>query len=877
MSVLVCFECRNRSSFIQVSERTDFRSVALVDFRYRVSQWGGTEARPAGVYCSRCGEPIELEPGESLNALGLADDRVDFLAYDDFSADKLADELRAQVGGAEWTSLEWPAQAARYRDLEKPLERPLQTALSRRGQDRFYTHQALAIDAARRRENVVTATGAGSGKSLGFYVPVLEAMAKHRHVTAIFVYPMKALAADQMKALAALSLTTADPTERLMTIQLDEQSEPIVVGRYDGATGESDRRDIRQSARLLIMTPDSIHGSLLRYANHRYKDRSSWSRILLGLRWVVLDEIHEYRGVFGSAVAQVVRRLRRVAEQHDGDPRFLCASATIGNPGEHARALTGVDEMMVVGPEEDGSARQRRVVLICNPPHLTLESRRREERAQQRQAPGTVALDAMSRALGSPDHLPVRAICFGRSRNEVHTFTKRLIGRLDSEYRRSDVAAAVGSYTATLLADDRGEQESRLRDGRLLGIVSTNALELGVDIPDLSLAVLVGYPGQLSTFRQRAGRVGRRGEGLTFLAIGEDPLQQHLMQAAGELLDGAPENVVISPEAPEIVRRYGLAPAQGENGLGISRDDEVYFGQAAHEWVSQAHAEGAKFVIEKQRTWWKRELTTEAYADLRNASGSGSYSVVERAGRERRTIGQIDGGSGPRDCFIDAIWVGPSEHTYQVVNVAHADKEVHVKRADVDYVTRGLSHDQTTVTTIVDTYAPFTGLSASYGELEVRRSVYGYAKSFIHGGREERVSGAAGWGPTTFRTQGFWLDFVTDGSWDPASLSGAIVGTEHLLLALLPALVAADPTDFEALSDGARIYLYDASALGIGLSRAGYERVNELIQLAHSVVTRCPCTGGCGGCVYLSRRPDGNATASKSGAQRLLTEWLSVP
>jgi DEAD/DEAH box helicase domain-containing protein len=876
MSFLVCFDCRNQLAFLQVSEQSDAREIEYANLDYRVGVWGGHDPRSAGIYCAHCGGTVQ---SDDLRALKLHDDRVPFMPYDAFRAEALAEEFAEQVPDAEWTRFEIPATAPRYLDATAPLTPPVRAALERTGR-RLYLHQALTIDSALSGRDVVVTTAAGSGKSLGYQVPVLDVLHRNPVATALLVFPMRALAADQMKALSRFSVDDVDPSSAVMRIRLADDSDPVTVVRHDGGTLDGDRRTARAEARIVLTTPDSLHRAILGNCRRRYRDGTAWDRFLGGLRMVVLDEVHMYRGVFGSVVAQILRRLRRAADAEGARIRWLASSATIGNPAEHVARLTGVADFVAIGPDQDGAGRAARVVALCNPPHLSDVSRKQRDHdaTEQRQAPTTVGLELMAHALANPERLPVRTICFARSRNEVHAFTKRLSGRIEAEYHRRDVAAAVGSYTATLLSDDRGEQENRLKDGRLLGIVSTNALELGIDIPDLSLALLIGYPGQLSSFRQRAGRVGRQGEGLAVLVVGDDPLQQHLVRSPDYLLSAAPEHAVIALDSAEIVERYGLHPAQEEAAWGLSAADEVYFGPAVRDWIRRAHEAGAAPTVRANRTHWKVPLDGDAYADIRSPGGAGSYSVVERRGRENRAVGTVDSGSGPRDCFLDAVWTGADEETFVVTNVDHRAREVHVERRKTDYLTRGLVADVLDVVEQqrADRHATF---DLGAGRLSIRRVVHSYKKVYLAGSREESVGGAGGWAPRTFTTSGLWLDVAGAlGQVGPAQREAALVSVEHLLLALLPALVAADPVDFESHAAVAldRIYLYDSSALGIGLAMGAYGRIDALLRLAHDVASACDCADGCPGCVYLARRPDGNAVASRSAALGLLNALVGT-
>lgn len=883
--MIACWECRNLERFVQVSARGDARQILQTSGQgLHLDPFEGSDNREPGLYCAMCAEAVEGD----AETLGLSDGRIDFIRPDSFDADGLARELRAIREHAAWTELRWPAQAPRHRDLSVDLSSPVRAALERTGRLPLYTHQAEAIDASIDGSHVVQATPAGSGKSLGFVVPVLERLVTEPESTAIMVFPLRALANDQLNGLARLGVD-ADPwvSKSVFDLHLVEGAVPIRVARYDGATEDYERPGIRRDARLIIATPDMLHQSVLRMALREYKDKTSWRRLLRGLSYVVLDEIHSYQGVFGSNVAHVLRRLRRVAALLDSRPQFLAASATIGNPVELAEELTGVRPFRLV--DDDGSGRRSRVVLICNPP-LRSDAASTKAMATKkgattadpagesavlpseigRIAPQTIAIDLVTHgALAAETHLPVRTIVFAGSRNAVFQLTQRIRGAV-REARRPELEPTVAPYAATFLSDDRVAAEGKLRDGSTLAVVSTSALELGIDIPDLSLAILVGYPGQISSFRQRAGRVGRSGEGLAILIVGDDPLQQWIArdpEALQRLLEARAEDVVVNAGAVPIAERFGLAPAQAELG-GIAFEDREFFGDIVDEWL--ADAKGPPAVERKGVPYWMVETVGDPYADLRSASGGSSVSVFKVDRRNREPIGVIDRGSAPRDCFVPAIWTGSDGELYRVIGFDEKEGEVHCEGPiNAAHQTRGVTVDRPMVD---EPLRPTTeaGLgSVGYGALSITRHVFSYKEQHFSG-VERSLPVEKGWAPMEFQTDGVVVDLGPLIDTLPGMTDGAVRAVEHLLLAVAPALIACDPYDLDATTDKRIVYLYDAFGGGLRLSETLYDRFQELAALAHQVVATCECDSGCPGCVMLSRRPDGNRDLSKAGAATLL-------
>lgn len=885
--MIACFDCRNLTDFVQVSTRGDARTAQNSTKGFDVGPWDRPDARPEGFYCATCEEPVPADP----SAFGLDDRRVAFVAPEDINLERLANEMMRVRPDATWMQLSIPGSAARFQSLEQRLHPEVVAALNHANRSTFYTHQAQAIDAALAGENVVQATAAGSGKSIGLVVPVLHSVATNPAATALLIYPLRALANDQMDTLSRYGTSTW-VSDTAFDLKLTPESEPIRIARLDGSTPDGARRDIRRHAQVLITTPDSVHATVLQSARRAYRDGTTWARFLKGLETVVLDELHVYQGVFGSNVALLLRRLRRMAAIYGATPQFLAASATIGNPVELCEALTGATPFSLI--DDDGSARSERLVLVCNPPYRTRESESTddssagtdesrdsddaageaavvEQSSLGRIAPQTIAIDLVTRALTARSRPPVRTIVFSRSRNSVFQLHKR-VQREVTRIAGAELAATVKPYAATFLSDDRQQTEGELRDGTTLAVVSTNALELGIDIPELSLAVLVGYPGQLSSFRQRIGRVGRRGPGLAVLVVGDDPLQQFIARdpsALQMLLDAAPEDVVVNPEAPSLADRFGLAPAHVELG-GIAAGDAQYFGaETVGRWLEGRPTEPSMtirgedyFSLDEPGVW------PDA---LRSASISASYTVFRRDGRERTPIGVIDAAAGPRDAFAPAVWSGPDGSLYQVAEILHDERSIICDGPmDIDYQTRGVVRD--TVSILQDHRSPTTTSVGrlGFGQLSIERYLVAYWRQYFSGSETSHEPEQT-WAPMSFVTDGVTLEVRAAEFADEEERDEALKALEHVLLSVAPAVVACNPSDLEATRQGDCIHIYDSFGGGLRLSEPVFERFDEIAALALEVVATCPCDLGCPSCVMLSRRPDSNEGLSKAGAVRILT------
>jgi DEAD/DEAH box helicase domain-containing protein len=808
-----------------------------------------TDDRAEGVYCADCAKPLEMI---DLEALGLVDTRLLVVAPNEFDAEAVAQELRDALPDAEWSRLDLPARAAQHGHMPAGLHPALTAALARTGRDNLFVHQSFAIDAGLAGRNTIQATGTGSGKSLGLMLPVLDRLLREPEATAIAAYPLRALANDQFEAIRRLALhVTFDDESDAVTLHFGDDLPSVVVCRQDGKTAEDTRRVARASARLLITTPDSVHATVVGRARHKYKDGTSWQRLLGNLVAVVLDEVHAYTGVFGSHAALVVRRLRRAAAFYGADPQFLMASATIGNPVEHAQALTGCDDVELV--DDDGSPQAHRIVLICNPPLIASAL----PGAQSRQAPQTIAIEAIADVFAnSAAHPPVRSIAFSRSRSEVATLRKRVRGRLEGA-KRKDLAKGVAMYTGTLSSDERTKEEGKLRDGSTIAISSTSALELGIDIPELSVALLVGYPGSTSSFRQRAGRAGRAGEGLVVLVVGSDPLQQYMArspEALQALLRGTPEDVVINAEAPVVLEGTGLQAAHRDLG-GLSPDDAAWFGAAVDDALGAAS--GPPAFTHRDSDYWDLGWDGSRVSENIRAMQGVQYTLLDGDDLE---IGSIDSQTAGRDAHVGAVW----ETNAGMYLVKRIDRDSHTIRcsgpAELDYVTRATGYVR------VDCLATHESTSSRLGDLAfndlvITRGITDYYKIPLGGGAPSKykIPNPKIMVPP-LNTDGFALRLAE------GVAANAQAAMEHVLLAVAPVVVKCEPNDLDATSDGTVIYLYDTAGAGMGYACTVFHRFEEVATLAHEIVSTCPCDDGCPSCVWLGRRPDGNADVSRLAA-----------
>ena len=720
----------------------------------------------------------------------------------------------------------------------------LREALKPRGVHQLYSHQRKAVDAASRSQHVVVATPTASGKSLCFHLPVLQALLDDVGSSALFLYPTKALSRDQEHGLHELLADAG-------------LSVPLTV--YDGDTPGDARKAARDRARIILTNPDMLHSGIL--PNH-----ARWASMFQGLRYVVLDELHTYRGVFGSHMAHVIGRLRRVAQFHGSNPTFLAATATIGNPRQHAARLFGVDESDVVLVDENGAPQAERELFVINPPVVNAE-------LGIRQSTLKTSVSIVSDLI----HARVPTILFGPSRNSVEVMLKYL------REQAGGVAGpdAIMGYRGGYLPEHRRAVEQGLRDGAVLCVVATNALELGIDIGDLDAVVLAGYPGSSAATWQRFGRAGRRGKkSAAILVCSSNSIDQYLAQNATYLLKTGAEEARIDPnnveilvqhlkcaafEAPFDLTSAGARISEPEAASGdtygpldakSTRDALQYL-----EGHSLVHCENGKF-------FWTGGPFPASHVSLRNI-GWDNFVIIDVG--TGHTIGELDWRATHTMLHEQAIYQQDAEQ-YQVERLDYENHKAFVRKVEPDYFTTALTYR--TVSLIEPIHEGRLGRAKTgYGEVKVLEKVTGYKKIkfFTH---ENAGYGDVHLPEMQMHTQSFWLtlpeDLVAQMPLSRASVIEGLRGLGQAFEAVSALFLMCDPRDINrTIGDGGgadsppgrdpfarktggfdpTLFLFDAIAGGIGLSIRIYERSDELLALARQLIAGCQCKTGCPACV----------------------------
>ena len=723
------------------------------------------------------------------------------------------------------------------------LDPRVHDALQHAGIDALYMHQRDALLSAFQAPTIVT-TGTASGKSLCFQLPTLEVLVTDPAARALYLYPTKALAQDQARALHNFGLT--------------KQIRPAI---YDGDTPSQERPAIRRRSNLVITNPDMLHVGILPH-------HANWGDLFANLAFVVIDEAHVYRGVFGSHVANVLRRLRRAAAIYGSQPRFLLASATIANPVELAENLTGLPDIHLV--DNDTAPLPARRVAVWNPPLL-------DEKLGTRASALAEAAELLAELITAG----ARTICFMKSRKGVE-----LILRMASDRLAPELAERVAPYRAGYTPQQRHEIEARLVSGELLGVVATDALELGIDIGELDAAICVTFPGTVASLRQMWGRAGRRGRGLAVYVAGEDALDQFFARHPQEFLDRPVEAAIIDPSSPEILGEHLLCAA---HEAPLTEDDAEYFGADV---MQRAQAlTDAGFLRERAAGYVpaRAEDYPAARVALRSAAFD-NFALIDSSSGE--ILGTIEAVRAYSTVHEGAIYLHMGR-SYLVLELDLAARRTILEPFTGNYFTQAKSESMTYIERLLETRETH-GVRLSYGEVVYSETVLGYQRKHL---QDHTVIDFQGLDmPTTeFSTRALWyeLDDVVGGpgsagragqnSRRPAEafpadlLLGSLHALEHAQIAVLPLIAMCDRWDIGGLSTNAHpqtggptIFIYDGHPGGIGITRRGFDAFDQLVDDAQRLIGECPCTDGCPSCVQSPKCGNLNEPLSKRGALELL-------
>jgi DEAD/DEAH box helicase domain-containing protein len=727
------------------------------------------------------------------------------------------------------TETRFGARRATTVPLPHDLHPGLAKALARVGTETLYSHQADAWEEAHRGHVIVT-TGTASGKSLAFNLPVLDTLARDTRARAIYLYPTKALAQDQARKLSQL------------------RAPFLRHAIYDGDTPRDERRAIRGRSNLILSNPDMLNVSVL--PNHR-----QWGDALANLAWIVVDEAHVYRGVFGSHVANVLRRLRRLARAYGTEPRFVLASATIANPEELAERLVGDNCRLV---DRDGAPSSQRKVVMWNPPLV-------DEATGARASVLGETAGILARLVEDG----VRTICFMKSRRGVelvHRFTRL---RLEDS-GRTDLADRIAPYRAGYTAAQRREIEQRLAEGDLLAVVATNALELGIDVGELEAAVCVTFPGTVASLRQMWGRAGRRKAGLAMYVAGDDALDQFFCRHPDEFLDRPVERAILDHESESIHLPHLVAAAYE---LPLSAEDREILGPRWEGYAERLVRMGE--LRERGGRYLPRgEGFPAGRISLRSASID-AFGVVEEKSGE--VIGTVEAERAHSTVHPGAVYMHLGQ-AYEVQELDLRGRTALVKQFSGDWYTQPKKETETYIEE-VRAQRMLGAVELNFGMVSVSEEVIAFQKKRVSD-HEVLDLLPVDLPEQHFATQALWYvlpesmfrkEFPLD------ALQGSLHAAEHAQIAVLPLIAMCDRWDIGGLSTAfhhqtgrSTIFIYDGHPGGVGISRAGFDAFEQLVDDAARLILECPCKTGCPSCVQSPKCGNLNEPLNKAGAVELL-------
>ena len=750
------------------------------------------------------------------------------------------------------------ARAASSQTPPSELAPALREALRRTGIEELYSHQVEALAAARAGDLIIT-SGTASGKSLSFNLPVLDAIARDAKSRALYLYPTKALAQDQARKLSQLGLPG------------------LLHAIYDGDTPRDERPAIRRRSNLVLTNPDMLNVGLL--AHHK-----GWGDFLTNLEWVVVDEAHTYRGVFGSHVANVMRRLRRVARVYGSEPRFVLASATIANPVELAGALTGPGFRLV---DSDGAPRAKRRIAIWNPPVL-------DESTMRRRSVLSEAAELLSDLVANGS----RTICFLRSRRGVELILRFARQRLE-ELGEPGLARQISPYRAGYTPQQRREIEASLAGGELRAVVATDALELGIDIGELDAAICVTFPGTVASLRQMWGRAGRRSEGIALYVAGEDALDQFFCRHPEEFLARPVEAAILDHANERVQTQHVLAAAYeaplGGGGSQPGATDDAVLGERWRERADALVGAGRLRRGRDGRYLPRGPGFPAGEISLRSASPD-SIAVVERSSGE--VLGSVEAERAFSTVHPGAIYLHLGR-SYEVAELDIDRRRAIVDAFQGDWYTQPKKETEVFIESVgaqrpigptgggsSASDGPGGGLDLFFGEVSVTEQVIAYQRKSL---ADHSVIDLIGLElpEQNFPTQALWY-VLSDRLAGPRELApdvllGALHASEHSQIAVLPLLAMCDRWDIGGLSTNIhfqtgipKIFVYDGHTGGVGIARRGYDEFERLVGDAARLVGECPCADGCPSCIQSPKCGNLNEPLHKAGALELMDAIINL-
>ncbi|NGY72167.1 DEAD/DEAH box helicase [Bacillus megaterium] len=729
-----------------------------------------------------------------------------------------------------WHTIE--EKEAKTAPFPASLHTKLRQALENRGIGSLYTHQKTAFDLATAKKNVVAVTPTASGKTLCYNLPVLQSIMENDQARALYLFPTKALAQDQKSELNEI---------------IEEMEVPINSYTYDGDTPANIRQKVRKAGHIVITNPDMLHSAILPH-------HTKWVSLFENLKYIVIDELHTYRGVFGSHVANVIRRLKRICRYYGSNPIFICTSATIANPKELAEHLTGAHVMLV---DNNGAPSGRKHFIFYNPPIVNKPLNiRRSATLEVRNIAGEFLKNK------------IQTIVFARSRVRVEIILTYLQELVKNQLQNKSIQGYRGGY----LPKQRREIERGLREGSIYGVVSTNALELGVDIGQLQVCVMTGYPGTVASAWQQAGRAGRRhGEAVIVMNASSSPLDQYMIQHPDYFFSRNPETARINPDNLVILvdhlkcASYELPFKKGETFDGVEIEDVLEFLQEER----VIHFSGDKW-------YWMNDSFPAHNISLRSASQENVVIIDQSDVANVKVIGEMDRFSAMTLLHDEAIYLHQGIQ-YQVEYLDWDEKKAYVREVDVDYFTDANLAVNLKVLE-ADKERMERTYSIGYGDVMVSAmaTIFKKIKFETH---ENIGSGPISLPEEELHTNAVWLSFEKEQfNESEERLEQALISVANALQSIAPLMVMCDPSDLHVVpqikavhNEQPTIFLYDRYPGGIGLSDKVYEQMNDVLNQTNQLIVNCSCESGCPSCIGMEAQGE----YAKSDALVLLQQLQS--
>ena len=725
-----------------------------------------------------------------------------------------------------------PSVESRFATTSLNLDPTLVQLLKKNGIEKFYTHQQVAINRIQEGKDIMVATPTASGKSMIYNLPVLDSLFTENPGYSLYLFPLKALARDQFNILNQLFFS--------LPPSLTEKYKKIAAV-FDGDTSQYMRRKIRQKPpRVILTNPEMVHLSILPY-------HDSWAHFFKQLRYIVIDEVHTYRGILGSHMAWVLQRLQRIAALYGSHPTFILLSATIGNPKELGKSLIGRNVHVI---DKSGAPQAEKNILLLNP--------------------WDSAAYTASQLLEAAVKRGLRTIVYTQSRKMTELINIWTSPRLGKE------ASKLSSYRAGFLPEERRDIEKKLFSGSLLGVITTSALELGIDIGDLDLCILVGYPGSIIATWQRGGRVGRSMRKSAIIMIGqEDALDQHFMRVPEDLFRRSPEAAVLNPQNSVIMDQH-LHCCAAE--LPISHDETLLTEPAIQQRVTALTNQGILLETGSGGRWLSSRKRPQRLISLRG--GGEQLGIIN--GENGEIIGEMDSSRGVKECHPGAVYLHRGK-TFIVEQLDLIGKEIVVREGKPNYFTRPMTEKRTQILETIEKKRCF-GVYVSFGRVRVTEKTKGFQKR--NSVTQKLISTIPLDLPDQIiETEAMWLDLPdeirTMLEHNKCHFMGAIHALEHAMIALFPLLVLCDRNDIGGIAyplhnqtERSSIFIYDGYPGGVGLSKGAFCKAEQLILQARVAVEECGCENGCPSCVHSPKCGSGNRPIDKKSCLVLLTEII---